>query len=201
MTVGDRIRIARERSSLSQEALAKKMGLKDRSSISKIEKSGNNVTLYQIEKICEALGCSIEYIMGFNDNDSCIDQIVRIPILGRVAAGKPILATEYIEGYEEIPKKMASTGEYFALRIRGDSMSPKIEDGDIVIVRQADSADDGKIVIALVESNESAVCKRLKVYQDSLVLWSINPEYAPISGTSKNQIKIIGEVVQIRRTL
>ena len=201
MTVGDRVKLERERQGLSQESLAKKMGLKDRSSISKIEKSGNDITLYQIEKICDALGCSKEYIMGFIDNNIPTTQLVEIPILGQVAAGKPILATEYIEGYEEIPQRMARTGDFFALRIHGDSMAPKIEDGDIVIVRQTDTSDDGKIVIALVENNEAAVCKRLKIYDTGLSLWSINPAYSPIVDTAKNQIKIIGEVVQIRRSI
>lgn len=201
MTVGDRIKRERERQGLTQEMLAKKMGFKDRSSVTKIERAGDDLTLYQIEKACDALGLTREYVMGFEDERNPSANLTAIPILGRVAAGKPILATEYIEGYEEIPRKMAQTGDYFALRIHGDSMTPKIEDGDVVIVHQTDFADDGKIVIALVDNDEDAVCKRLKIYDSGVALWSINPAYQPIVATSKNQIKIIGEVVQIRRNV
>lgn len=66
MTVGDRIKYMRESLGLSQEDLAKKIGLKDKSSITKIEKSGDNVTLKNVEKLSTALGCSIQYLMGWN---------------------------------------------------------------------------------------------------------------------------------------
>ena len=198
MTVADRVKIQREKLGWSQQELADRMGLVNRSSVSQIEKSGNDITLNNIERLSEALMCSIPYLMGYSENS---DSMTQIPILGRVAAGKPIIANEYIEGYEEIPNRLAQTGDYFALRIHGDSMSPKIEDGDIVIVKQTDTSENDKIIIALVDGNENAVCKRLKTYKDSLALVSINPNYEPMIFSKSNQCKVIGEVIQIRRTL
>lgn len=199
MTIGERIKMLREAARLSQDDLSKAAHV-SRQNIYKYEKGiVTNIPSDKIERIAEKLGVTGPYLLGWEDKPS--DAPVEIPVLGQVAAGKPIIATEYIEGYEEIPRKLASTGDFFALRIHGDSMSPKIEDGDIVIVKRQNTAEDGKIVIALVEDNEAAVCKRLKIYDKNMALWSINPNYSPISATPKNQIKIIGEVVQIRRNL
>ena len=198
MTVADRVRITREKRSMSQDELAKRLGLKSRSSVTRIESSGNDITLRDVERLSKALDCSIPYLMGYSETNS---EMSSIPILGYVAAGKPIIANEAIIGYEEIPNSMAHSGDYFALRIHGDSMAPKIEDGDIVIVKRTESADTDKIVIALVEGNENAVCKRLKAYGGAFALWSINPTYEPMIFNQANQCKIIGEVVQIRRTL
>lgn len=126
----------------------------------------------------------------------------RIPVLGRVAAGIPISACEDILDYEEITEEMRRDGEYFALRIQGDSMEPKISDGDVVIVRQQEDADDGDIVIALVNGDD-AVCKRLKKYQDgSVALLSTNPMYKPMffskAEVDITPVKIIGKVKELR---
>lgn len=199
MTTGEKIRQLRLSQNMTLEELGNKMGV-GKSTIRKWETGMvHNLKRSHIEKLAQIFNCSPIYVMGYDEESP--DPPVEIPVLGQVAAGKPIIATEYIEGYEEIPRKLAATGDFFALRIHGDSMTPKIEDGDIVIVKRQNTAEDGKIVIALVEDNEAAVCKRLKIYDKNIALWSINPNYSPISATSKNQIKIIGEVVQIRRNL
>ncbi len=126
----------------------------------------------------------------------------RIPVLGRVAAGIPISACEDVLDYEEITEDMRRDGDYFALRIQGDSMEPKISDGDVVIVRQQEDADDGDIVIALVNGDD-AVCKRLKKYQDgSVALLSTNPMYGPLffsrAQIDITPVKIIGKVKELR---
>lgn len=126
---------------------------------------------------------------------------VRIPVLGRVAAGIPMDAIEEIIDYEEIPETLARDGEYFGLRIKGDSMEPKISDGDVVIVRKQDTADDGDTVIALVNGNEGC-CKRYRRYHDSLALISTNPAYDPMYFTPTERdalpVRIIGKVVELR---
>lgn len=125
----------------------------------------------------------------------------RIPVLGRVAAGLPIEAQQEILDWEEITGEMALDGEYFALQIRGDSMEPKFSNGDVVIVRQQEDADDGDIVIALVNGND-AVCKRLRKYRDGIVLMSSNPAYEPMYFSGKEvtdtPVKIIGKVKELR---
>lgn len=125
----------------------------------------------------------------------------RIPVLGRVAAGLPIEAQQEILDWEEITGDMALDGEYFALQIKGDSMEPRMKSGDVVIVRQQDDADDGDVVIALVNGND-AVCKRLKKYQDGIALVSTNPAYEPMyfsgSEIDETPVRIIGKVRELR---
>ena len=127
---------------------------------------------------------------------------VVIPVLGHVAAGIPIEMIEDIIDTEEIPEDMAKHGEFFALKIKGDSMTPSINNSDVVIVRQQEDAENGDIVIATINGND-AVCKRLKKYSDGLSLISLNPAYEPLYfNTSEIQgtpVKIIGKVVELRR--
>ena len=107
--------------------------------------------------------------------------VPQIPILGQVTAGMPILAVEDIEGY--LPYEQASGyGEYFALRIKGDSMiGAGILNGDYIIVRQQNTATPGQIVVAMIE--DEATCKTLKIEDDGHVwLMPENPDYSPIDG-------------------
>lgn len=128
-------------------------------------------------------------------------QATRIPVLGRVSAGIPINAVTEIIDTEEISEELAKTGDFFALQIRGDSMEPKISNGDVVIVRQQDDAETGDTVIALVNGDD-AVCKRLRKYKDGLELVSTNPSYAPLYFDKKTivnkPVRIIGKVVELR---
>ncbi len=126
---------------------------------------------------------------------------VSIPVLGRVAAGIPINAITEIIDTEEIPEDLAKTGDFFALQIQGDSMEPKISNGDVVIVRQQDDAETGDTVIALINGDD-AVCKRLRKYKEGLELISTNPSYSPLyfdEETIKNKpVRIIGKVIELR---
>lgn len=88
---------------------------------------------------------------------------IAINVYGRVAAGIPLEMIEDIIDTEEIPEEMAKTGNFFGLQIHGDSMEPKISEGDIVIVRRQDDAETGDTVIATVNGTD-ATCKRLKKY-------------------------------------
>lgn len=124
-----------------------------------------------------------------------------IPVLGRVAAGIPINAITEIIDTEEISEDMAKTGDFFALQIKGDSMEPRIYDGDVVIVRQQEDADSGDIVIAMVNGYD-ATCKRLVKYATSLALVSLNSKYEPMMFSEEEvatkPVRIIGKVVELR---
>lgn len=126
---------------------------------------------------------------------------VIINVLGRVAAGIPIEAVEEIIDTEEISAEMARTGEFFGLRIHGDSMEPRMCEGDVVIVRKQDDAESGEIVIATVNGSD-ATCKRLRKYRDGIELISNNPAYSPMFYSNKEienkPVRIIGKVVELR---
>ncbi len=126
-----------------------------------------------------------------------------IPVLGQVGAGLPMYAEENVIGWEEVSPNL--DGEYFALKIHGDSMSPRMQEGDIVICKRQDTAEDGDIVIAIGGAQSEALCKRLRMYRDGIELCSINPAYRPLS-FSKDEIKslpvlIIGKAVEVRGKL
>ena len=127
---------------------------------------------------------------------------VAINVLGRVAAGLPIEAVENVIDTEEIPEEMARTGDFFGLKIKGDSMEPDLHNNDTVIVRRQDDAESNEIVVALVNGNDG-VCKRLLKYEDSIALASINPKYAPMyfsaEEAAEKPVRIIGKVVELRR--
>ena len=125
-----------------------------------------------------------------------------VPVLGDVAAGIPIEAVENIVDYEEIDTAMASTGEYYGLRIKGSSMEPRIREGDVVIVRQQEDADTGDTAVVLV-NGDSATVKRIKKEPDG-GLWLLpnNPAYDPQhyspSEVEHKPVRIIGKVVELR---
>ena len=129
---------------------------------------------------------------------------IRIPVLGRVAAGIPIEAIEDIDEWEEIPEAMAKNGEYFALRIKGESMSPKLQLGDIVIVKKQNDVDTGDTAIVLVNGNDATV-KQIKKTEAGIMLVGLNLEvYQPHFYSNKEidelPVQIIGKVIESRHT-
>lgn len=157
----------------------------------------------KIDIMCKYFGCERDDLL-FDAREMKMMRSVSIPVYARVAAGIPLEASEEIVDREEIPKKWTEFGDYYGLRIRGDSMQPRIEEGDVVIVRKQSTADDGQTVIAIVNGND-AVCKKLKVYKDGIALVSNNPIYPPMyfstSDTQDIPVRIIGRVVEIRGKL
>ena len=128
-------------------------------------------------------------------------QGLKIPVLGTVAAGIPISAVEDILDYEEVPQSWENQGEFFALRIKGDSMQPKMDDGDVVIVRQQSDANTGDTVIVLVNGDD-ATCKKLQKTENGIMLVSTNPNYLPMFFTNEEivtkPVVILGKVVELR---
>lgn len=207
MELYQRIKLRRIELNMSQEELAFKLGYKSRSSINKIEMGDNDIPQSKILAFANALDTTPSYLLGIEEKTSNIctnKKAVTIKVLGRVAAGIPIEAVEDIIDTEEISEEMASTGEFFGLKIKGDSMEPRICDGDVVIVRQQNDADSGDIVIALVNGDD-ATCKRLTKYGGGIGLISLNSKYEPMMFSEEDindkPVKIIGKVVELRGKL
>lgn len=139
------------------------------------------------------------------DKPSSPTKGIRIPVLGKVAAGIPIEAITDIEDWEEIPQSMAKTGEYFALKIAGKSMEPRMMDGDVVIVRRQSDVDSGDIAVVLVNGNDATV-KQISKSDAGLTLIGWNPSvYTPRTYNKKEckelPVTILGKVVEIRGKL
>ena len=120
-----------------------------------------------------------------------------VPLLGRIAAGTPILAAEHIEDVLTLPKDLVGDGPIFLLEVKGDSMMDAgIHEGDLVCVRRQPDARDGEIVAALVDDEEATV-KRLRREAGKVILESENPRYAPMVFTEG--VQLIGKVVSVLR--
>lgn len=156
-----------------------------------------------IESICKVINCNLNYIVS---TEHTTKKGFRIPVLGTIPAGIPIEAIEDILDYEEISEDMATKGEYFALKVKGDSMIPTIKDGDIVIVKQQDDAESGKICVVMINGFD-ATLKEIK--KDPMGLWVLphNPssEFKPTFFTNQEiidtPVRIIGVAVEIRRSI
>ena len=126
---------------------------------------------------------------------------VKIPVLGLVRAGIPMDAVEYIIDYEEISEDMARQGEFFALQIKGDSMEPKISDGDVVIVRKQPDIESGETAIVLVNGDEATI-KKVQKFTGGINLIPSNPAYDVMTFTNeqieKLPVRILGKVVELR---
>ena len=207
LAIGGRIKALRKARGYSQEELSRLCGYNSRSTINKIEMGINDIPQSKLQKIADVLHVSPTYLLGSDDESIDTSKItaVRIPVLGDVAAGLPISAIEDILDWEEITEQLASTGEFFGLRIHGDSMAPRICDGDVVIVRQQSDAESGDIVIVRID-HDQATCKRLRKYADgALELISFNPSYEPRfydrQAVEDLPVEVIGVVVELRGKL
>lgn len=205
MEFKDRLRKLRIEKGLTLQEVADYVGLQ-KAAIYKYEHGlVTNPKRGFIEKLSSLFGVSPSYLLGIDDNLP-IPPVkgIRIPILGRVVAGIPLEAIENIEGWEEITPRMAAGGEYFALRIQGASMEPKLVDGDIVIVRKQSTVDNGDVAIVLVNGNE-ATCKQVNRTPAGITLIGFNVAvYAPHFYTNDQieslPVTIVGKVVESRHT-
>lgn len=126
---------------------------------------------------------------------------VKIPVLGYVRAGIPIDAVEEILDYEEITEDMANTGTYFCLQIKGDSMEPKFSEGDVVVIRQQETVENGDIAVVLINGNDATIKKFYRT-DAGIQLVATNPSYDPLFYTPKEvdslPVSVIGKVVELR---
>ena len=116
-------------------------------------------------------------------------------------AGIPIEAVQEILDYEEITPEMAAQGEHFALQVTGNSMEPRFQEGDVVIVRRQPDVDDGNIAVVLVDGNDATV-KTVRKHKNGISLVAMNPSYTPMFFTNDEilelPVSIIGKVVELR---
>lgn len=197
-----RLKELRLRERKTQKDLATFLGV-DRTTYTKYETGASEPNLETLNRLADYFGVKIEYLLGNAPtvNEPTKPKGVMIPVLGDVRAGYPIEAVENIIDYEEIDESMARRGEYFALRIKGDSMEPRFADGDVVIVHKQETADSGDIVVALV-NGDSATIKKLKRHQSGITLMPTNMAYEPMYYSNEEivslPVSILGKVVELR---
>ncbi len=193
----------------SQLKLASMLGV-SRSAVAMWESGASQPDNDTLLKIANIFDVSVDYLLGRDDNQQLSKPArrkgVRIPVYGDTAAGVPILAIEDFDSddpddWEEITEDMARGGDYIALRIKGDSMEPRMKTGDVVIVRLQPDIETGDVAIVRV-NGDSATCKKIKKTPQGLWLISFNPEYEPMFYSPKEieelPVAIIGKVVELR---
>lgn len=152
-------------------------------------------------RIASELGVSVDELLKGSSVSKQIDGGVWINVLGDVAAGIPIEAVENIVDQEEISIEMAEHGEHFALRIKGNSMEPRMHEGDVVIVRRQEDATDGDVCVILV-NGDSATVKKIRKRPDGILLIPFNTSFEPLFFNnleiSTLPVVILGKVVELR---
>lgn len=205
--VKDIIRTKRESLGLTMKEVAKKVGVSE-GTISRWE-SGDiqNMRRDKIVALAKALELSPAVIMGWEDFEPA--QIVphpfgshRIPVYSAAGAGKPHLATDDVLYYTDYA---GDPDGVLGVVIDGTSMTPTIPDGSVVIADHNATVDSGDIVIVVVNSDQEALCKRIRMYDDGIALLSDNPEFPPRYFSAKEvqdlPVRVIGKCTEVRKKL
>ncbi len=194
------LRSLRKENKMSQQALADKLSV-SRSTVAMWETGGSQPDNASLHAMADFFGVSVDFLLDREPLIKAPSKGVWINVLGDVAAGTPIEAIEDIVDQEEIPLDMAAQGEHFGLRIRGDSMEPKISDGDVVIVRRQTDVEDGNVAVVLV-NGDSATVKRIRKRTDGILLIPFNQMYEPTFYSNAEiqslPVVVLGKVVELR---
>lgn len=197
---GNRIKLLREEKKIRQDELAKVLSISP-SAVGMYERDerepNDEITL----KLAEYFGVSTDYLLGKSDNRNSDIPVSKIPILGTVKAGYDWLAEENIVDYITLKENIPNVGEYYALRITGDSMLPLLAEGDLVIVHDQDDVESGQTAVVLINGEEATVKKVVKT-NDGIELHAMNPYYPVKKFTfedmQKIPVKIIGRVKEAK---
>ena len=196
-------------SSIDVSTLAKMIGIKSQSTIYRYMNADMSPKISTVKYIAEIYNVNPVWLMGYDvpmernlKTDSNVfpvnDSPIKIAVLGKISAGLPLLAVENIEGYEYAPSSYIKDDfEYFYLRVQGDSMNLKFNEGDIVLVQKQETLENDEIGVILVDSMDATV-KKYKSENGLVVLepMSTNPENTvQIYDPKKIDIKIIGKVI------
>lgn len=195
------IKKRREELGLSQEELAKETGYTSRTSIAKIESGKVDLPQSKIETFAKALKTTPSKLMGWVDNktSSEIDttntyNFLSIPLYASISAGYGSCQAEFIEMLP-VPGLKPNGTEYFAVRVVGDSMEPKIPDNSIIIIKKDIAIENGEIGAFCF--NETSYVKQKRVVNGRLILHSFNLAYEPIVVTEYDDFKEYGKVVKV----
>ncbi len=193
---GERLKELRKENCFSQQALADMLNLRQ-STIAMWEKGKNSPEYQSLVKIAEIFNVSTDFLTGKTIGKTAH----QIPVLGYVRAGIPTEAVEEVLDYEDVVLPESEKQDYFALRIKGDSMAPRMVEGDTVIVKKQLSFSSGDICVVLVGSGDATVKKIIKK-DTGIILMPLNSSYEPMFFTPEEvettPVSIIGKVTELR---
>lgn len=207
MTTGQRMKQRRKDIGLSAERLADILGVSP-ATVYRYENGDiEKVPGDRLAPIAEALRTTPAFLMGWEDEPSNsapgnilpLPSMKKIPLIGTIACGAPVLAEEHIEDYVDLPGHIRAD---FSLICKGDSMiNARIFDGDIVYIRQQDTVESGQIAAVLIDGE--ATLKRVRLFEDHISLEPENPQYRPLVywGEEMNTVRILGKAVAFTSTI
>ncbi|GAA3630054.1 hypothetical protein GCM10022297_06130 [Lactobacillus hamsteri] len=199
--VVDYVNELRKERHMSINELARETGLA-KSSLSRYFNKTRGFPVNKVNLFAKALHVKPEEILGIQPtNMKPLSQsgmhAVRLPIIGTIACGTPILAEQNIEGYTTELFTEKPDGTLFVLRCQGDSMEPKIPNGATVVVREQPTVEDDEIAAVLVDDNTEATLKRIKHIGKQVMLMPENIKYDPILLNAENPGRILGKVIKV----
>lgn len=203
MTVYERIALAMKTKGVTAYRLSKETGI-GQATISSWKTLGYAPSAKALAKISDYLGVSADYLLYGDDQkekENSLEEFPQIPVLGMVPCGVP---KEAIENVIEYIAVLPNQSDCYGLLAKGDSMSPLIQDGDILIIRNEPVTESNRVCIVKVNGYE-ATCKRVVYQKDGLMLVPANPAYQPQFFSAEEiatlPVSVIGEVVEVRRRL
>lgn len=190
MEFKNNLRYLRYENKMSQDELAEKLGYKSFTTVQKWEDGTAFPRVSTLKKIADIFNIDVDHLLNFDIKA----QNVQVPILGEVKAGYNMFADEVISGYEYCNNPKYGAGEYFYLKVKGDSMIDlRIGDGDIVYVKKQNYINDKEIGVFLLENNEVTI-KKASLGKNSITLKAANPSY-PDRKFKADEIKVLGKVL------
>ena len=224
-TFGNRFKSLRLEKNMTQEILANAFNVKyhttfNKSTISQYENDKRKPEVGILENWADFFDVSIDYLLCRTNlrnseeniidthiddinlkNEIKIDNVVKLPVLGSVRAGVGGLAVEEVIGYEYAFNLPADASDYFYLKVKGDSMEPKISEGDLALVKKQCDVESGELAIVLINGDEGVIKKVIKTENHTVELHSFNAYYPAriFSGAALQNLKIIGKVINTTR--
>lgn len=222
----ERLKLLRNDAGLSQQEFAKRMGV-SKSSINMYERGEREPGLETLEAIADYFNVDMDYLLGKSEyknksawlktvdiNANQTDDLSKyfnaqkcqpqalLPVVGIVSAGKGVFAEEEIIAQEPADLKYCKNNEYYWLQVHGDSMSPRISDGDLVLVRRQTSVDPGDIGVFLVDEEEGFI-KKVNYSENYIILQSLNPFYPPMEfrGADVQRVRVLGKAIELKAKL
>lgn len=191
----------RKQQKISISELARKVDM-SKSTVSQYFNGKLQFPLNRAHDFARALGVTTDDLLGLDlSKVNPINRLTKIPLLGTIACGDPILADENISGYLSEPTDLLPSGKLFYLRAKGQSMEPTIKDGSLVLIRQQPDVEDGEIAAILFMDNNEATLKRIKRAGPTVILMPDNREYEPIIASNSNPVRILGKAVRVTTNL
>jgi repressor LexA len=221
-----RLKNLREHNNLTQEQLAKKIGVST-SLIGLYETGARKPSRERLSSLSTLFDVSMDYLMGktdtifepktsavyeatvdYNSGETNIDSVdvsffVNLPVVGTIRGGEPILAIQNIEGYFPTDKRFLRPGhEYFYLRVKGDSMDKEFPEGSLILIKRQPVAENGEIAVVLINGHEATVKKFYKTNTTvTLIPQSNNVSHQPkIIDLTQEKVEIIGKVKMAVKT-